>query len=50
MATIVFIAVFGLLVYVLKKHVSKFISFYILRKDYERMKVIQREGDQQQLE
>jgi hypothetical protein len=34
---------FAGLVFLVKRNVSKFISFYVLRKDYQRMRIIEKE-------
>jgi len=40
-STGIFIIVVASLLYLIKRHVMKFISFYIMRKDYIRMKCVQ---------
>lgn len=42
-ATILFILVFTWFLYLVKRNVSKYVSFYLLRKDYERMRLIEKE-------
>lgn len=42
-ATVIFILAFTWFLYLVKRNVSKYISFYLLRKDYERMRLIVKE-------
>jgi len=41
--TVIFILGFAWLVFLAKKNLSKFISFYVLKKDYLRMRVVEKE-------
>jgi hypothetical protein len=41
-ATAIFIVFFALLVVLIRRHLAKFVSFYVLRKDYLRMRTIER--------
>ena len=42
-ATVIFILAFIWFLYLVKRNVSKYVSFYLLRKDYERMRLIVKE-------
>lgn len=42
-ATVIFILAFIWFLYLVKRKVSKYVSFYLLRKDYERMRLIVKE-------
>lgn len=44
-ATVIFILAFTWFLYLVKRNVSKYISFYLLRKDYERMRLIVKEDN-----
>lgn len=41
--TVIFILTFAWFLYLVKKNVSKYVSFYVLRRDYLRMRLIEKE-------
>ena len=45
--TIAFLGMFVTLLYLIKRHLAKFVSFYIVNQDYQRLRCMQKEEDDQ---
>ena len=41
LSTSVFILIFAVLMWMVKRHVARFLSFFVLRRDYRRMRCVQ---------